>query len=445
MLLADQRDILTRLDELEYEVAKLAAAMATQSGARSSGLAVTLVRGKRRVVPSGSILDQTLGYARGTAAMGLHYLLRESSAPGDTATGSVDYGERALTAPATVDRSRDDASAASSGGTGEPLFSVIMPVYNAQRSHQGYLRAALDSIAAQTYPEFELIVVDDGSTDDTLEVVESWLRAHDGLTVTTLRKTNGGQSSARNLGASHARGTWLTFLDQDDLWIPRRLESVLPLLSPDVDLVYSDADTIDAAGRLEYPRIHVTLKAGGAHPKLTLEDALYADVYVMPGVTTMRKDLFERIGGFDEELSGYEDDDLFVRAVSSARVAYYPLPTLKWRMYDHNYSRSGRMVTSRTTYWRKLMRDFADGDQAERRARLITIRFLREFLSQFILLQHDDPALAAQNFEAALELVPHLGTVDRWAFAATRWAWTSKDGAAHLARWWFINGLQQVR
>ncbi|MEI6726088.1 MAG: glycosyltransferase [Actinomycetes bacterium] len=428
---------------MEYESAKLAVAVAANSGKSSSRLGLWLVKGKRRVVPSGSLLDQALGYARVTAAMGLNYLLGEHSGDGDgraTRTGAP--GSTHVVQAREADGVT--AAAGASAGVDEPLFSVIMPVFNAQRSRPDYLRSALDSIAAQTYRGFELIIVDDGSTDDTIAVVQSWLQSHDDLDVTVLRKENGGQSSARNLAASHARGAWLTFLDQDDLWVPKRLESAQPLLTSDVDLVYSDADTIDADGHLEHARIHVTLRAGGRHPKTTAEDALYRDVYVMPGVMAMRRELFARLNGFDEDLSGYEDDDLFLRALSTARVAYYPLPTLKWRTYDHNYSRSGRMVASRSNYWRKLMRDYADGGRASRRARLITLRFLREFLTQCILLQDEDPALAAQNFEAALELVPHLGVVDRCAFAATEWAWTRPDDrAAYLARWWFVNGLQR--
>jgi glycosyltransferase involved in cell wall biosynthesis len=326
----------------------------------------------------------------------------------------------------------------------KPLFSIVIPVYNAQRSNRDYLRDALDSIAGQTYDGFELIVVDDGSTDDTPGVVQSWTEHHGELVVTTLHKTNGGQSSARNLGASRARGTWLAFLDQDDLWVPERLESVLPLLTDDVDLVYSDADTIDAIGQLEHARIHAKLGAGGSHPKFSIEDALYSDVFVMPGVMTIRKDAFDRINGFDPDLSGYEDDDLFLRALTTSRIAYCPRALLRWRMYADNYSRSGRMVSSRTKYWRKLMREYADDGRAAQRARRITLRFLHGFLTQCEIFIDEDPALASQNFHAALELLPFVGRVDRCAFSLTGWAWTDHRQIARYARWWFINGLEKA-
>ena len=318
-------------------------------------------------------------------------------------------------------------------------ISVIVPLYNAQRSNETYLRQALDSVAGQLYREFELILVDDGSTDDTPAVAAAFAAAHPELEITTLHQANAGQSSARNLGASRATGDWLAFLDQDDIWTPGRLWLVVPYLTEDVDLVYTDADTIDAQGRVELTALHRDHGAGGVHPKLRVEDAIYRDAFVMPGVTTVRRSLFTKIGGFDERLSGYEDDDFFVRAVQAGRVGYVPVSTLLWRMYDANYSQSQRMVTSRLVYWRKLLDEYGTDAESSRR---ITLRFAKEFLAQCSGQLDTGRPLARENLAAAVELVAFLGAVDRAAFAVSRWAWTSRSRAAFYMRWWFLNGLQ---
>ena len=146
-------------------------------------------------------------------------------------------------APAGVLRSlgADSRTGARSAAPGEPepRISVVLPAYNAVRNGRGYFEEALESVAAQSYAPLELIVVDDGSSDGTGEAATAFAAAHPGLSVTLLSQENGGQSSARNLGASRAAGDWLAFLDQDDRWKAQRLE------------------VVDAApGRVRRPRVH---------------------------------------------------------------------------------------------------------------------------------------------------------------------------------------------
>ena len=313
-----------------------------------------------------------------------------------------------------------------------------MPVYNALRSDPGYLLEALESVAAQAHPDLELVVVDDGSTDASMDVVHRFAAAHPGLSVRILTQANAGQSSARNAGAAVASGQWLTFLDQDDMWLPHRIETVAGLLTDGVDLVYTDADTVDAAGGQDRAAIHRLHGLGGRHPITRLDEALYRDVFVMPGVMTVRASFFRELGGFDEQLSGYEDDDLFVRAVAAGTIGYAPVVTLKWRLYEGNYSQSHRMVASRLQYWRKLAAQYGgDPSSAQRIAR----RFFREFLLQCSgQLDNEDP-LWRDNLAGARTLLPSLGAVDRLAFLVTSWAWTRRGRPAFYARWWLLNGM----
>jgi len=441
LLLADEEAAAAaRVRALATEVHRLRTA---EGPAGASEVAEILRLGHglaRSFAPPGSLRRQAAGYADSAVRMGVRQVRRSvgtrRSRP-ESREREATPAKAAGTPVSGESRPADDQPVAARSPV--PLVSVIMPLYNARRSAAGYLGEALASVAAQTYRELELIVVDDGSTDDSASVVAEFAAANPECRLTLLHKDNGGQSSARNFGARHAQGEWLGFLDQDDLWTRGHLAVVAPLLSDDVDLVYTDADTIDAAGTTDLAAIHAGRGLGGRHPITALEDALFRDVFVMPGVMTVRKALFESLGGFDETLSGYEDDDLFVRAVRGGRVAYVNVPTLKWRHYDANYSRSHRMVESRSRYWTKLMNDYGDD---RRTARRITLRFVREFLTQCSAQLDDGNPQASRNLSAALPLLPYLGPVDRAAFALSGWAWTRRSRAATRMRWWFINGLE---
>ncbi len=103
-----------------------------------------------------------------------------------------------------------------------PFISVIVPTYNRSRQVQ----AALKSVLAQTYPEFEVIVIDDGSTDGTGEAVQRFVsqQGGNGKPIRYFFQINQGQSAARNKGFAEARGRWIAFLDSDDVWVPEKLE-----------------------------------------------------------------------------------------------------------------------------------------------------------------------------------------------------------------------------
>ena len=381
-----------------------------------------------------------MGYALSTMAMAARRALRAAAKP-----AGPPLAEGGSAGGATGGAVAGGAGMVRAAGSATmPFISAIIPVYNAERCNGGYLIEALESVAAQTFRNFEVIVVDDGSTDGSVELLEQFIASHPDLTIRLERKENGGQSSARNLGAELAAGEWLAFLDQDDIWLPDRLQTVVPYLNDSVDLVYTDADTINENGEVETLGIHARLGAGGKQPKTSLSDCMYGDCFVMPGVTTVRKEMFVRIGGFDERLSGYEDDDFFVRAVQAGRIGYVPVSTLRWRFYDGNYSRSHRMVESRLYYWRKMLREYArDGDDPVR-ARRLTLRFLGEFLSQCSLQLKEGDPLAVDNLRAALTLLPFVGPVDRAAFGLVRWAWSARSPAALHARVWFLSGLESA-
>lgn len=209
---------------------------------------------------------------------------------------------------------------------GMPLFSVIVPTFN----RSDLLKAAVRSILAQSYTNFELIIIDDGSSDDTFEYLETL-----GSNAEVLRQSNRGPGSARNRGAEAAAGEFLAFLDSDDVWFPWTLQ------------VYRDA--IEKFGRLAFlagkPYVFSD-EAGLAHVKPeppTLEgfqDYLASgDEWRWWGASSfvIRKDAFFDAGGFVEERINSEDADLALRLGVAAGFVQITAPfTFAYRVHAAN-------------------------------------------------------------------------------------------------------------
>ncbi len=245
------------------------------------------------------------------------------------------------------------------GYAGEQLtrtISTIIPLYNGAP----YIEAALRSVMRQTISCHEIIVVDDGSTDDGTEIVR---RVATEYPIKLLSKRNGGQSSARNFGAAHASGDLIALLDQDDLWYPNHLEELVkPFLAPrvpELGWVYSNLDEIDAGGQLLVRSFLNMLKS--KHPKRDVLSCLREDMYVLPSASLIDRAAFNAIGGFDEQLSGYEDDDLFLRLfLAGFDNEFIDTPLSQWRIYEASSSYSSRMGKSRAIYARKLLAAYPD-------------------------------------------------------------------------------------
>jgi glycosyltransferase involved in cell wall biosynthesis len=196
---------------------------------------------------------------------------------------------------------------------GSPLVSVIMPAYNVA----GYIGAALDSVFAQTFEDFEVVVVNDGSPDtDELERVLAPYRER----IVYLKQENGGVSAARNAGIRAARAPFVAHLDPDDLWEPDYLASQLEAFErdPSIDVLYPDAlifgDSPEAGMRF--------MEWCPSESEVTVESLFAERCHVMCSVTA-RRDVLLRAGLFDEALRCSEDFDLWLRVLKSGgRIAY---------------------------------------------------------------------------------------------------------------------------
>jgi len=187
-----------------------------------------------------------------------------------------------------------------------PFFSVIIPTYNRRER----LRAAVDSVLAQTFRDFELIVVDDGSTDGTEGLLEGY-----GSSLRALRQANRGVSAARNAGISIASSPHIALLDSDDLWLPGKLEMQAAYIRdhPGI-LIHQCEETWIRNGRRVNPgRRHI--KPEGMIFPQSLDLCL-----ISPSSVVIRRDLLERTGLFDEALPACEDYDLWLRITLREKV-----------------------------------------------------------------------------------------------------------------------------
>lgn len=206
------------------------------------------------------------------------------------------------------------------------LVTAVIPAYNGVSR---YLADAIESVLAQTHRDLELIVVDDASTDDTEQLVRRYPQ------VRYIRQPiNRGQAAARNTGARAAKGEFLAFLDQDDLWKPGILEATVHVFEhhPDAAVVHCDGYQIDETGAiLEYD---AAMKQTGSITQL-----LRGGHDVATSGSLFRKQCFDAVGGYDEELAIWEDIDLAIRLFKSYRIIHHPHPLYCHRLYGHNVSR----------------------------------------------------------------------------------------------------------
>jgi glycosyltransferase involved in cell wall biosynthesis len=207
-----------------------------------------------------------------------------------------------------------------------PLVSVIVPTYNGE----AFLRETLDSVFAQTYQPFEVVVCDDGSSDQTLAILAEYAGR-----LRLVQQKNQGVAAARNRASLEARGEFLAFLDHDDLWEPHMLATLVPMLvaHPSFGLVYADAWIIDSKSNLRGRRGSFLHYAHGD----VLEPLLHGN-FIPVETTLMRARLFRELCGCDVSLRYMEDYELCLRAARATQVGFHPEPLARYRIHERNLS-----------------------------------------------------------------------------------------------------------
>jgi glycosyltransferase involved in cell wall biosynthesis len=210
--------------------------------------------------------------------------------------------------------------------TAEPLVSVVIPAYNAA----AFIKDCVESVLDQTFRDFELIVVDDGSTDGTAEVLAAY-----GDRIHCLRQPNGGVSRARNQGVARARGRWVAFLDADDAWTRTKLGRQVEELRrrPDCRACYTAILVADA-------RLNPLAEQRSGRGTVETVDLLVEGNLVTGSASSVvcDKELLIRLGGFDEGLSLCADWDMWLRLASTTSFAYVDEPLVLYRRSSSSMS-----------------------------------------------------------------------------------------------------------
>lgn len=220
----------------------------------------------------------------------------------------------------------------------KPTVSVCITSYN----HAQYLPETLDSVLRQTYADFEIIVADDGSTDDSLTLLADYQRRYPEKVHCLWHPDhqNKGISATFNLAAQQARGDYLAWLGSDDIWLPEKLAKQVSFLSsqPESGMVYSPAFILDSTGR-QYPQFII----GGEQYEDVWRRLLVSN-FICASAVLIRRACLDEVGLLDEELV-YSDWELWIRIAARYRVGVVAEPLVLYRIHGHNISVSSHPDT----------------------------------------------------------------------------------------------------
>jgi glycosyltransferase involved in cell wall biosynthesis len=220
--------------------------------------------------------------------------------------------------------------------------SVIIPTYK----HAKYVLETIDSVFAQSFGDYEIIVINDGSPDDTAEVLRPLAESR---RIRYIEQTNAGQAAARNRGLAEAKGEFVAFLDDDDLWPADKLEWQVGELQRDQGavLAYGYGELFGSCNPMRVPE-----RAGPAGE--VYEAFVPRNWMCSPGQALIRRSALEKVGGFDRRVWGADDWDMFLSLSRRGRFVYRERLALKYRVHEGNASRDAlRMYVNSCRVYRK--------------------------------------------------------------------------------------------
>ena len=264
----------------------------------------------------------------------------------------------------------------------DKLVSVIIPNYNYAR----YVGQAIESVINQTYLNIEIIVVNNGSTDNSLEILEGF-----GQRIHLVNQENLGQSGARKSGLSKATGDFIAFLDADDTWEPQKIEKQLRLFSPTTELVYCGIGRFSGNSK---SRISIDLpRFSGSCASAFVSQPGVSVVLSGESTAIFTRALLEKVGGFDPELNSAAGWDFFRRCSKFTDFDFVPEALTNYRIHDSNMSGNGlKTIPDIRNAYKKLFEDpewEISSKQSRRTIVTLEYAFLKTHLKQ-------------RNFKAAI-------------------------------------------
>lgn len=237
------------------------------------------------------------------------------------------------------------------------MVSVIIPTFNRAE----LLGKAVGSVLAQTYTDFELFVVDDGSTDRTADVVGAFNDAR----IVFLRQENRGRSAARNRAIALSRGRYVAFLDSDDEYLDHKLSCQVAYMDthPEVGMVYTSAHCIDEGGNLLERHAYTASVEGNIYKDV----AFFQPVTITLPTVMVRREILQLVGLFDEAMERFEDTDLWRRIAKRFLVGVIKEPTCKLRTHADNAltaQSAAKIIKAIEYYVEKIFREDADVEAA---------------------------------------------------------------------------------
>ena len=297
-----------------------------------------------------------------------------------------------------------------------PKISVIIPAYN--QAH--FLGAAVESVLSQSMPDFELIIVNDGSTDQTEQVVLSYQDSR----ITYVSQQNRGLSGARNTGIRQASGDYLTYLDSDDAFFPQKLAVLSKALeNPEIGFAAGQALPIDEHGQ----PIGKLFDKGLPDP---IDHMLLGNPRHV-GSVLLRRSWQERAGFFDESLRSYEDWDMWLRLIRlGCRMEWVPSPVSLYRFHTAQMTRIGKQMTTAT--FNVLDKIYAEPDLPASWLALKDHAYSQAYLRAAAQAYHArDFATGKAHLQKALELHPALADDGAQSLVAQFSGWTELPKTLH--------------
>lgn len=212
---------------------------------------------------------------------------------------------------------------------------MIIPAFNRAE----YIKETVNSVLTQDYPFVELVVVDDGSTDGTYEILLEYAEQNKLELLTHPGRENRGQSAALNLGLKAATGEFIAILDSDDLFLPGKLRRQVEYLNshPEIGLVYGMGEAVDGDGRWMYD-IH-----SADHKEPNDPNAVLLDCYfLLPQNALVRRSVYDQVGGFEEDFRAAQDHDMLVRIAEKTRFGFIPVKVFEYRRHGDSISKNGQ-------------------------------------------------------------------------------------------------------